>query len=131
MIAMSMMKKMNMRKFASKATDVLVSRVAGLLMFDFKLDDKWPAQRGWIDRFCARWVAGMINSSNSGAYQFGGYTGEKRLSYEMVDAEKEQLMHWILREAGYSCTSGGVKDRGDRLNDYLCRYGGSEENEVD
>jgi len=76
----------------------------------FKIDKRWP-KRSWFDRFCARHVCKMIVKENFKSYQFGGYTGAKKLSYELVNAECFQLMHWVLREAGYSCCAADVMER--------------------
>ncbi len=45
----------------------------------------------------------MILNSSTNTFQFGGWNGALKLSYELVNAEKEQLAHWILRDAGYLC----------------------------
>lgn len=83
-----------------------------MVNFRFEIDKLWPEQkRNFIDRFCARWVARMIQQAKGDTYQFGGYTGFKRLSYEMVNADKYQLIHWILREAGYLCCPADVMER--------------------
>jgi len=76
----------------------------------FKIDSRWEP-RSWLDRFCARHVARMLFRANGATYQFGGWTGAKKLAYEMVDADKFQLMHWVLRESGYRCCPADVMKR--------------------
>ena len=80
------------------------------MTFRFDVDKRW-IKRSWLDRFCARHVAKMILKSDGETYQFGGWTGAKRLSYELVNADKFQLMHWILCEAGYNCNAAMVAER--------------------
>ena len=53
----------------------------------------------------------MILKSIGDTYQFGGYTGALKKSYEMVDASKFQLVHWILYVAGYSCCTADIMER--------------------
>ena len=81
-----------------------------MMNFKFEVDKMW-AKRSWLDRFCARQVCKMIFKSGAKTYQFGGWNGAKKLSYELINAEKFQLMHWILREAGYSCCAADVMER--------------------
>lgn len=69
----------------------------------FPIDKKWGNKSTWIDRLVARLAAVRILNGESRTYQFGGYTGIKKLAYEMVDAEKEQIAHWLLRDCGYFC----------------------------
>jgi hypothetical protein len=45
----------------------------------------------------------MILNHPCRTYQFGGWNGPIKQAYAMVYADKEQLAHWILRTAGYSC----------------------------
>jgi len=71
--------------------------------FKYPIDPQWPLKSNFINRLAARITARMIYHAMGETYQFGGYTGVLKLSYEMVDADKFQLMHWVLREAGYSC----------------------------
>ena len=78
--------------------------------FRFEIDE-WGDGRSWFDRLCARHVAKMILNAYGDTYQFGGWTGAKRENYEMVNADKFQLMHWILREAGYQCNTAQVMAR--------------------
>lgn len=78
--------------------------------FKFEIDKHW-SYRSWLDRFCVRHVCKMIAKSQAKTYQFGGYTGAKKLAYELINAEKYQLMHWILREAGYNCCPADVMER--------------------
>ena len=76
----------------------------------FKIDDRW-GRRTWLDRFCARHVAKMLHNTQGATYQFGGYTGALKKSYELVDADVFQLMHWVLRESGYNCCPADVMER--------------------
>ncbi len=69
----------------------------------FPIDAMWPTKSTWLDKLIARMAAARILNGSSRTYQFGGYTGAKKLAYEMVDAEKEQLAHWLLRDCGYNC----------------------------
>jgi hypothetical protein len=78
--------------------------------FKFEIDKRWH-KRTWIDRLCARWVAKMIYKTKSETYQFGGWTGAKKLAWELVDADKFQVIHWILREAGYNCCPADIMER--------------------
>ena len=73
--------------------------------FKYPIDSQWPmsVRSTIITRLAARITARMIYHSMGETYQFGGYTGILMEKYEMVDADKFQLIHWILREAGYSC----------------------------
>ena len=57
----------------------------------------------WWQRLVARHVAADILTNDTGTYQFGGYTGALRLKYELVDADRHQLAHWVLRRVGYLC----------------------------
>ena len=66
------------------------------------------AKKTWLDRWVARRMSALILNSSCKTYQFGGYTGFKRLAYEMVDAPKEQIVHWLLREAGYACCEADI-----------------------
>ena len=63
----------------------------------------WPPKTSMFQRYLSRKVACSILNEKGGTYQFGGYTGLRRLSYEMVDADRHQLAHWILRRVGYVC----------------------------
>ncbi len=65
--------------------------------------DRWEPRKSWFTRWIARHAAAMILNASSRTYQFGGWNGALKLAYEMVNADKEQLAHWILRTAGYSC----------------------------
>lgn len=76
----------------------------------FDIDPQW-GKRSWLDRFCARHVANLLFRTRGETYQFGGWTGALKRSYEMVDASKFQLMHWILREAGYKCCEADIMKR--------------------
>ena len=85
-------------------------QVSDKVNFKFDIDWRWP-KRSWFDRFCARHVAKMILNADGDTYQFGGWTGAKRENYEMINADKFQLMHWILRESGYQCNTAQVMYR--------------------
>ena len=64
----------------------------------------------WLDRWCARVVCQLIWRSGAKSFQFGGYTGIHG-SYQLVMADRFQLMHWILRTAGYDCCPADVSRR--------------------
>lgn len=88
-------------------------RIINLLFgpnFKFEIDEMW-GKRIFLERFFARMVAKILWFSKGNTYQFGGWTGAKKLSYELVDADKFQLMHWILREAGYLCSVANIMER--------------------
>lgn len=69
-------------------------------------------------RWMARYVAAMVLNSSLDTYQFGGYTGHLRLNYYLIDADKEQLAHWILYIAGYVCSVTHLKElTGGESND--------------
>lgn len=76
----------------------------------FPLDRMWPPKFFFV-RFCARITAAMIINNPAETYQFGGWTGALKKAYELVNADKFQLAHWILREAGYSCCPADVMRR--------------------
>ena len=78
--------------------------------FKFRIDPSWPLKSNYINRLAARITARMIYHALGESYQFGGYTGMLMEKYEMVDADKFQLIHWILREAGYSCCPADVME---------------------
>lgn len=67
--------------------------------------------RGYLQRYHARKTALMIAENNVRTYQFGGYQGALKKSYMLIDADKYQLIHWILTAAGYYCTSAQVMER--------------------
>lgn len=69
----------------------------------FPVDTRWEPRKSWFARWIARCAAAMILNHPVRTYQFGGWNGALKLSYELVLADKEQLAHWILRAAGYSC----------------------------
>lgn len=69
----------------------------------FPVDTRWEPRKSWFARWIARYAAAMILNHPVRTYQFGGWNGALNLSYELVLADKEQLAHWILRTAGYSC----------------------------
>ena len=78
----------------------------------FKIYKDEKKDHSWLDRFCARWVARMIHRSQIDYYQFGGWVGAgSKAKYELIDADKYQLMHWILREVGYRCCPADVMER--------------------
>jgi len=64
----------------------------------------------WLTRLIARHSAARILNCSCSKFQFGGYTGLLKKKYEMVDAPKEQLAHWILYNAGYSCCTGDIME---------------------
>ena len=74
----------------------------------FPLDKMWPSQSNFFERWIARRAAARILNSSARTYQFGGWTGAKKLAYELVDADKEQIAHWLLREVGYSCCPADI-----------------------
>ena len=64
----------------------------------------------WL-RFCARQIATMLANSSDQTFQFGGYDGTLNHNYLLVNADKYQVIHWILTVAGYSCTPAKVMQR--------------------
>ena len=44
-------------------------------------------------------------------YQFAGWSGILKKDYNMCLANKFQLMHWILHNAGYSCSVAQIIER--------------------
>lgn len=78
--------------------------------FKYPIDPQWPLKSNFINRLAARITVRMIYHSLGESYQFGGYTGLLMEQYEMVDADKFQVMHWVLREAGYSCSPADVME---------------------
>lgn len=64
-----------------------------------------------IKRFIARQTAKNIFNSHHSFYQFAGWDGELKNNYNMCLASKFQLMHWILFNAGYSCSVSNIMDR--------------------
>jgi len=84
-------------------------------MSEYKIRDfKFPVEKNWncgtnhnsnpFYRLCARYIAKHIMNANSDTFQFSGYTGSLKKEYCMIDAEKIQLVHWILRHVGYVCS---------------------------
>jgi hypothetical protein len=65
----------------------------------------------WLDRWCARAICMMIWRSGKKSFQFGGYDGALKKNYYMVMADRFQLMHWILRVAGYDCCAADIAER--------------------
>lgn len=60
--------------------------------------------RGTIwGRFIARRTAAAILNDECCSYQFGGIQGPLSPEYLLIDADKHQLAHWVLYQAGYSC----------------------------
>jgi len=89
---------------------VNVEKLVRLPNLKFKIDDRW-AKRSWWQRLCARVTAIMIHNAKGDYYQFGGTQGALKPEYLLINADKYQLMHWILREAGYSCCPADVMRR--------------------
>jgi len=81
-----------------------------MINFRFKVDPRWT-KRSWFDRFCARQTAKIIWKSEGETYQFFGWTGAKKEEFTAVNARKTELMHWILREAGYWVCEADVMER--------------------
>jgi len=69
-----------------------------------------PEPANWFRRWIARCAAARILNGKALTYQFGGYTGALKKNYELVDAGKEQLAHWVLRDVGYSCCPGDIQE---------------------
>lgn len=65
---------------------------------------------GWLMRWHARKVAHMIAVLPFQTYQFGGVQGELT-EYLLIDADKYQVIHWVLTTAGYYCTTAQVMER--------------------
>jgi len=78
----------------------------------------------WLKRLLMRWharhAAAMILNSISSTYQFGSYVGDANQQYIHVDADKTQLAHWILMEAGYECCPDDLKPFKGRYKSYVC-----------
>lgn len=64
-----------------------------------------------VKRFFARRMAYSIFKEKNTHYQFSGWTGELKKEYVMCLASKYQLMHWILFNAGYSCSVSHILSR--------------------
>lgn len=64
--------------------------------------------RGWLIRYFARQTCETLAHPANTYYQMGGW--EKR-DYHMIDVDKYQLMHWVLFEAGYLCSTADVMER--------------------
>ena len=76
--------------------------------------DRYDMRRrdmGWWNRYCARWTARMLWKSGAMSFQFGGFDGALKKNYFLVNASVFQLMHWILRVAGYDCCPADVMKR--------------------
>lgn len=67
--------------------------------------------KGYLQRYHARKTARMLADNSARTYQFGGYQGALKKSYMLIDADKYQLIHWILTAAGYYCTPAQVMER--------------------
>lgn len=65
----------------------------------------------FLKRFIARKMALILFENGADTYQFGGCTGTLKKSYELVNADKFQLIHWILRSVGYDCCSANIEER--------------------
>ena len=74
----------------------------------FPVDRKWHPIGNFFERWIARHAAARILNGDCRTFQFGGWTGALKKSYEMVNADKEQLAHWILRDVGYSCCPADI-----------------------
>ena len=79
----------------------------------FKLRKQWTGEykTNLIKRFLARHMAKSIFNDSSTHYQFGGWSGSLKREYNMCLASKYQLMHWILFNAGYSCSVANILER--------------------
>lgn len=80
------------------------------LNFKFKITSHKDNKLGFIKRFIARKMAKIIYNSSVDTYQFGGWTGALKKSYELVDADKFQLIHWLLNSVGYECCVDGIRE---------------------
>ena len=84
--------------------------------FNFPIQNKhqlnYDGQKtGIIKRFLARQMAYSIFKEKSTHYQFAGWSGTLKKDYNMCLANKFQLMHWILHNAGYSCSVAQIIER--------------------
>ena len=80
--------------------------------FVFPIEVRAPGGwKGYLQRYYARKTARMIADRPARTYQFGGYQGALKKSYMLIDADKYQLIHWILTAAGYYCTPAQVMKR--------------------
>jgi len=80
-------------------------------------------KKSFIDRYYARKVALMIFSSGKEFFRFGGIVSNGMIKilcnninippdrYEVIPADKFQLMYAILSEAGYDCTTARIMFR--------------------
>jgi len=79
----------------------------------FELRGQWTREykTNFIKRFMARHMAKSIFNDLPSHYQFGGWNGLLKKEYVMCLASKYQLMHWILFNAGYSCSVVDIMER--------------------
>ena len=61
-----------------------------------------------LGRFIARRTAAALLNDNCNSYQFGGTQGPLSPEYMLIDADKHQLAHWVLNQAGYSCCTADL-----------------------
>lgn len=76
---------------------------------DFNFNKKWKTT-SWLNRFCARHTARVIYRTNVDCCQVDGWSELKR-EYEMINTNKFQLIHWILREVGYDCCPAEIMEK--------------------
>lgn len=76
----------------------------------FQIEPHWPNKSTMFERWIARRAASRILNGDARTYQFGGFTGALKLSYELVNADKEQIAHWLLRDVGYNCCTADIME---------------------
>lgn len=80
--------------------------------FNFPVEVNAPkGLTGWLMRWHARKVAHMIAVLPFQTYQFGGIQGQLKPEYLLIDADKYQVIHWVLMTAGYYCNTAQVMER--------------------
>ena len=79
----------------------------------FELRKQWTGEykTNFVKRYLARRMAKSIFKDSSTHYQMSGWTGSLKKEYVMCLASKYQLMHWILFNAGYSCSVAHILER--------------------
>ena len=85
----------------------------------FPLDKKsfmWSIKKisSIVNRWMVRRSCAILLNSPCSYYQMGGYTGTLKKSYELVDTPTESIVHWLLREVGYSCSIADIMKRTGR-----------------
>lgn len=82
-------------------------RVTPDLRFPIDRESIWSGA-SMFHRWLARKTAAMLWFRGASSYQFGGYDGALKRNYVLINAPVFQVMHWILRTAGYDCSPAMV-----------------------